>query len=175
MPTFHIIILHLVLIQMLGPTEFAIAANLDAAVSEKPTIRSEVKRGRQAISTCEAHSPVVQSQAYAACINEVLATAAKYGTSTSPFQLGIRYEAFIMLATAHHAIAKSTLADEGLPLVQFAHYAELLQEVGITTEDVCQIARKNCSPIKELMDPWKKKHSDIVNGMKQQIDTSAAP
>ena len=165
----------LLVMQMLGATELAVAVNLDAPVAEKPTIRSEVKRGRQAISTCEGHSPVVQSQAYAACVNEVLATAAKYGTSTSPFQLGIRYEAFIMLATAHNAIAKSGLADEGPALVQFAHYAELLKEVGITTEDVCEIARKNCSPIKELMDPWKKKHSDIVYGMKQQIDTSTTP
>ena len=80
-----------------------------------------------------------------------------------------------MLATAHNAIAKSGLADEGPALVQFAHYAELLKEVGITTEDVCEIARKNCSAIMELMDPWKKKHSDIVYGMKQQIDTSATP
>jgi hypothetical protein len=165
----------LVVLQMVGATELALAVSLDAPITEKPTIRSEVKRGRQAISTCETHSPVVQSQAYAACINEVLATAAKYGTSTSPFQLGIRYEAFIMLATAHNAMTKSGLADEGPTLVQFAHYAELLNEVGITTEDVCEIARKNCSPIKELMDPWKKKHADIVSGMKQQIDPSAAP
>jgi hypothetical protein len=59
--------------------------------------------------------------------------------------------------------------------VQFAHYAELLKEVGITTEDVCQIAKKNCSPVKELMVPWQKKHSDIISGMKQQIDTPATP
>ena len=175
MLAFRILILFLIVIHIVGATELALAANIDAPLTEKPTIRSEVKRGRQAILTCEPHGPVVQSQAYAACINEVLATAAKYGTSTSPFQLGIRYEAFIMLATAHNAMTKNGLADEGPALVQFAHYAELLKEVGITTEDVCQIAKKNCFPIKELMDPWQKKHSEIISGMKQQIDTPVAP
>jgi hypothetical protein len=153
------IICFFVIFQMFSPTIFALAANLDAPIIEKPTIRSEITRGRQSIQPCDKAGTVVlfQMQSYQECIDGVLSAVASNGSSTSPFQLGIHFEAFINMAIAYNSLVKggsSTKLQHALTNLQFRQYQDLLKQVGISTEDVCEATHLNCPNIKELLDSW---------------------
>jgi hypothetical protein len=154
-------------VEILGSTEIAFSANIEAVVSEKPTIRSEIMRGLQSIEPCLKDSLIPQPKVYADCITEVVSTAARNATSTSPFQLGIHFEVFVNMWRAYsvHRETDSAYPYESAVFStssQFTRYEELLKEVGITTDDLCLITKENCSFIKELMDSWKKTQAEIL-------------
>ncbi len=149
-----------VIFQMFSFSFFSLAANLDAPVIEKPTIRSEITRGRQSIQPCDKAGTVVlfQMQSYQDCIDGVLSTAARNSSSTSPFQLGIHFEAFINMAIAYNSLVaggSATKLQHGLTNIQFLQYQDLLKQVEISTEDVCKVTNLSYPNIKALLDSWK--------------------
>ncbi|MDP1769741.1 MAG: hypothetical protein Q8L74_13200 [Nitrospirota bacterium] len=154
----NIIICFFVIFQMFSFTLLSLAANLDAPVIEKPTIRSEITRGRQSIRPCERNSALLtQMQSYKDCIDEVLSTAARNGSSTSPFQLGIHFEAFINMAIAYNSlvtVGSATKLQHALTNLQFHQFQDLHKQVGISTEDLCEVTKRNCPNLKELLDTW---------------------
>ena len=141
-------------------TLFSLAVNLDAPIIEKPTIRSEITRGHQSIQPCDKAGTVVlfQMQSYRDCIEGVLIAVARNGSSTSPFRISIRFEAFINMAIAYNALVidrSATKLQYALTNLQFIQYQDLLKKVGISPEEVCEITHQNCLEIKEVLDSWK--------------------
>ena len=156
----NIIVCFFVIFQMFSSPLFSLAANLDAPIIEKPTIRSEITRGRQSIQPCNKEVTEVyrQMQFYQDCIDEVLSSAAKNGSSTPAFQLGIHFVAFINMAVAYDTLVKSGTATESqhaITNLQFLQYQDLLKQVEISTEDVCKVTHLNCPSIQALLDRWK--------------------
>jgi hypothetical protein len=153
------IICFFVIFQMFSFTLFSLAANLDAPIIEKPTIRSEITRGRQSIQPCDKAGTVVsQMQSYQDCIDVVLSSAARNGSSTPPFQLGIHFEAFINMAIAYNILVtggSATKLQHALTNLQFLQYQDLLKQVEISTEDVCKVTNLSYPNIKALLDSWK--------------------
>lgn len=156
----NIIVCFFVIFQILSFTLFSLAANLDAPIIEKPTIRSEITRGRQSIQPCnkKGSEALFQMQSYQDCIDGILSSAAINGSSTPPFQLGIHFEAFINMAIAYNALVtggSATESQHALTNLQFLQYQDLLKHVEISTEDVCKVTNLSCPNVKALLDSWK--------------------
>lgn len=141
------------------PIHSGFAANLDAPLTQKPTIptiRSEIDRGRDASQSCGL-AVVSRTKQYIACIDRVIGTAAANNSSTPPFQLGVYSQSFIDVAIAYDVLQKQQTASnfqQVLTKRQYLLYQRAALKIGVSTGEVCEAIKIDCSKFKEMVHFW---------------------
>ena len=81
------------IIPFLGVSSISYAVDLDAPTIRKTTVRSELKRGDNAVSKCEKYF-FDDIKKYDSCIGEILQANVQNNTDTDAFVLGVNFGAW---------------------------------------------------------------------------------
>ncbi len=125
----------------------AYAVDLDAPITKKPTIRSEIQRGGAVTSDCL--SGILTYSETSECISDILEAEEKNNAGTDAFKLGVFFEGY-----THYAILESMnipMSDEDSSVKKLCHNAaqKLMENFKLQRKDIYVILKINGA----VMDP----------------------
>jgi hypothetical protein len=140
----------------------SVAANLDDPGANKPTIRSEILRGRYATLTCD---PVIMEMAeYETCIEHVLTTAAVNNAISPAFMVGLTWSAFygdaLRVQVAQGRQKTPSQAELAITKKAFDAYQLYAKQTGVATEQLCEVTglnKQTCAMYLDMVKYWSQK------------------
>jgi hypothetical protein len=139
-----------------------VAQDLDAPLNTKPTIRTEIERGRDAASACT-YGPGTDYVAYTDCIDAITTQASASGTSSDPFKLGVDSNAWEQTDIVIHLyIENNSYPDQVADMKKFGwfYYSstnKLEKKLGLNNKKLCQVTQvHDCSWYDRMNAYWSK-------------------
>lgn len=136
--------------------------DLDAPVEKKVTIRSEIKRGADAMFDCfmKKRSPISGT---AQCYKEIYSLNQQKNTDTKPFLLGLYFRTWVDLGLSlptsrnyYKKLGNEALyeLDEAIANDCFKKYREIQYDIGLNDEVLCQIVDLKYDKIEPIINEW---------------------
>ena len=125
-----------------SPIIRAQTSKLDAEVSTKPTVRSEIKRGDAAAFDCGLHN-ITNPPAFTKCITQVTDSNQQKSTLTDPFVLGLSVQALVQAKVIH--------VDDSSILFWRKDTARILKAYKLTATDLCPVFDTKCEVVKQVV------------------------
>jgi hypothetical protein len=123
---------------------YAQTSKLDAPISTKPTIRSEIKRGEAAAFDCGLKA-VTNYLAFSVCVSGVADSNQQQSTKSDPFVLGLSIEA---LAQAR-IIGRGQ--DSGWESIWRKDTMRIIKSYKLTDADLCASFDMKCEIVKQIV------------------------
>jgi hypothetical protein len=119
-------------------------SKLDAPISTKPTIRTEIKRGEAAAFDCGLQS-VTDYSAFTTCINAVEDSNQQKNTKSEPFMLGLSIEALAQAQIINPS------ENSGWVSIWRKNTAQIIKAYKLTDADLCAAFDMKCEVVKRVV------------------------
>ena len=139
-----VVLLASLVLLALPATGFA-QSRLDAPVSTKPTVKSEIKRGGAAAFDCGLKGNITDYSAFTACINAVQDSNQQKNTNSEPFLLGLS-----VTALAHTEAIRPDLGT-GWVSIWRKNVVRIIKVYKLTDADLCSAFDLKCEVVKRVV------------------------
>ena len=124
----------------------ASAADLNAPVEKKITLKSEIFRGSSAAWDCfSSRKDVYDWAGISKCVRDVINTDTLVNRITEPFKLGIFYQTYDLISILRDSVLKVTkkdfAADQAFLFIYRFYYNEagkIQKSMGLSDDDICR-------------------------------------
>jgi hypothetical protein len=126
---------------MLWSVATVFSADLDAPVQKKITVRSEIKRGSDALFDCR-----IKRIGARECLQKIKSMNQQNNTDTEPFLLGLYFHSWVRFCSLETDMDRAKIC--------FEEYRKRQLEYNMSDELLCEITGLNYEVIKPLIDNW---------------------
>jgi hypothetical protein len=133
-----------------GPS-FA-ASDLDKPIEPtRPTIRTEIYRGRVAAGSCG-----IETARLMECVFAIQNKNVQQNTATDAFNAGLYFSAWLLASIHVESVKKATGQDEGVEIASrlFRKMKEYQTKLRIDNRALCEATQVNCAGTLPSMEDW---------------------